>query len=101
MRRDSHSPAIRSASLTMWKASSRQRLASIVGEENVSVEATRAQMWIGDPPEAYACPFSVEQLCEIVKAADAESWRIAPVGNGTKFHMGARPREIDVAISTC
>ncbi|HKO98321.1 MAG TPA: FAD-linked oxidase C-terminal domain-containing protein [Pyrinomonadaceae bacterium] len=54
---------------------------------------------ISEEPILLAKPESVAQVCEVMKLAASEGWRVAPAGAGTWLGVG-RNQEIDLVVST-
>ena len=77
------------------------QLANIVGKENLTVDTAslRGFGWEGALPRAFVAPSTPEEVCEIVRVANAEQWKLAPVGSMTKLRMGGIPHEIDIVLS--
>src|SRR5690242_17811507 len=78
-----------------------KKLAEAVGEENLSPETAHLKSlgWEGPLPQASVTPESAAQLCDVVRLAAAENWRMSPAGNMTKLGMASAAREIDLVIS--
>ena len=79
-----------------WK-----RLTETVGAENVTFDIgpLRQSGWEGTLPRASVTPSSREQVCEVMRLAHAERWRVAPAGNLTKQRLGGIPQGIDLVLS--
>src|ERR1019366_3266609 len=79
-----------------WK-----QLAETVGPENITFDTSpmRQSGWEGALPRACVTPSSREQVCEVMRLAHAERWRVAPAGNSTKQSMGGIPQGIDLVLS--
>ena len=78
-----------------------RRLTETVGPENVifDMDPLRQSGWEGDLPKAFVTPSSRERVCEVMRLAQTERWRVAPAGNGTKQRLGGTPRGIDLVVS--
>ncbi|MCZ6751294.1 MAG: FAD-binding oxidoreductase [Acidobacteria bacterium] len=85
----------------MQPESYRQRLAEIVGAENVAwdPEHLRARGWEGPLPQAVVHPPGPEQVVEVIKLACAERLKVSPAGALTKQRMGGVSRQIDLVLS--
>ncbi len=85
----------------MQQESYRQRLAEIVGTENVvwDPQHLRPCGWEGPLPQAVVHPPGPEQVAEVMKLACAERLKISPAGALTKQRMGGVPRQIDWVLS--
>ena len=78
-----------------------ENLAAILGAANVCIEPgeRHQSVWDEISPRAVACPADREQVCELMRLADAERLKVVPVGHGTKLRMGGASPPIDFAIS--
>jgi len=76
-------------------------LEQILGPQNVRFEpdAIRQRAWVGPPPRALATPDSREQVCELLRMANADRLKVIPFGHGTKLLLGGVPQPVDFAIS--
>jgi len=81
----------------LWQKS----LEQILGSQHVTTapEAIRRWDWEGSLPQAVTCPGDREQVCELMRLANAERLKVVPLGHGTKLRMGAAPQPVDFAIS--
>ncbi|MBI4480484.1 MAG: FAD-binding oxidoreductase [Acidobacteria bacterium] len=81
----------------LWQKS----LEQILGPQNVRFDpdAIRQRAWAGVPPRAIATPNSREQVCELLRMANADRLKVIPFGHGTKLLLGGVPQPVDFAIS--
>ena len=81
----------------LWQKS----LEQILGPQNVTTapEAIRRWDWEGSLPHAIAVPDSREQVCELLRLANAEGLKVVPFGHGTKLRLGGVAQPVDFAIS--
>ncbi len=66
-----------------------EQLKSIVGEENVN----------GTQP-LVVTPESIEQVCEVIKLASTEGWKVLPAGAATWLDVGNTLESADLILST-
>lgn len=78
---------------------SKESFQKIVGKKNV-VEAKSEDAVEGVQPSLVVKPGSVEEISSVMKLAHEEGLAVAPRGSGTKMHLGAPPRELDLVVST-
>ncbi|MBI2817149.1 MAG: FAD-binding oxidoreductase [Acidobacteria bacterium] len=85
----------------MIQSAGLRELYDIAGSEHVIYDAEflRQHGWEGELPKACVTPSTEEQLCEIMRLAQAEKWKVAPAGNFTKVRLGGVTEGIDLVIS--
>ncbi|MBI3894486.1 MAG: FAD-binding oxidoreductase [Acidobacteria bacterium] len=73
---------------------------AIVGPGNWTAETElRARGWQDDLPKLLVYPDNREQICELMRLANAERLRVAPAGGLTKQRMGGNAQPIDLVVS--
>ena len=94
-------PKVNSGVKSVPEGSGWKRLTETVGPENVIFDTgpLRQRGWEGALPRACVTPLSCEQVCEVMRLAHAERWRVSPAGNSTKQRMGGIPQGIDLVLS--
>ena len=78
-----------------------KKLEEIVGPANVSYQPDwfRERAWDGPVPQATAFPATREQVCEVLRLADADRLKVILAGQGTKQRMGGACQGIDLVLS--
>jgi glycolate oxidase FAD binding subunit len=64
------------------------------------VPALKSTTVDGTLPEAIAYPQTEAELCELMACAHRNSWRVLPLGQGSKLQWGGLAPGFDLAIST-
>ena len=83
-----------------------EKLAKIVGGENILVEPSKVEPYGADavkekfPPEAVLFPESTAEVCEILKLANAELFPVTARGGGVGYTGGAVPTEGGIVVGT-
>ena len=83
-----------------------EKLASIVGGENILVEPDKVEPYGADavkekfPPEAVLFPESPAEVCEILKLANEELFPVTARGGGVGYTGGAVPTEGGIVVGT-
>ncbi len=75
-----------------------ERLASVVGGDNVAAPASMTIRGLRAPVEVY--PGDEQQLAEVMRLAHADRLAVCVRGGGTKLEWGNRPRGLDLLVST-
>jgi glycolate oxidase subunit GlcD len=76
--------------------SARMRLASIVGDENVSL-APRLSVF---PSALTVTPASVAEVCELMRLASSTNWGVVPAGAMTWLDVGQPLQRVNIIVST-
>ena len=74
----------------------RQRLADLVGEENISASPSLPFT----PSPLTVIPGSIAEVCQVMKLASSEGWTVMPAGAMTWLDAGNSPERINVVLST-
>ena len=74
------------------RAAAQQRLLSIVGATNISMEPFA--------PAVLVSPVSIEQACEVMQLAAAENWTVLPSGAATWLDAGNKLEPVNLVVST-
>ena len=74
-------------------------LAGVVGERHVS-EQGGLSLNGGDSPALTVEPASAEEVCEVLRLAEAEGWAVVPAGAGTWLDAGDPLRRADLVLKT-
>jgi glycolate oxidase subunit GlcD len=75
-----------------------RRIASVVGDENVSEPAFMDVRGLRAPVEVF--PGDERQLAEVMRMAYEDRLAVCVRGGGTKLQWGNRPRRLDLLVST-
>ena len=78
-----------------------RNLEDILGAEYVCFQANgrHERVWNALVPKAIALPADREQVCELMRLASTERLKVAPIGRGTKLHMGGAAQPVDLVLS--
>ncbi|HKB67304.1 MAG TPA: FAD-binding protein, partial [Pyrinomonadaceae bacterium] len=70
-----------------------QQLADLIGEENVCPASHLANPLV-------VSPGSIDEVCEVMKLASSEGWKVMPAGAMTWPDVGQPVRRVDIVVST-
>jgi FAD/FMN-containing dehydrogenase len=73
----------------------RNRLAQLVGEENMSA-SPRLSFY---PSALTVSPGSIAEVCEVMKLASSEGWTVVPAGGMTWLSAGQPLKQVELVIS--
>src|SRR5262249_4980122 len=76
------------------------RLREMFGEDQVQLFSGDRFRVADETSRIVAFPRTVEELCEVMRFAHEEGWRVIPAGAGTWLEMGNRPIQLDLIVST-
>ena len=76
------------------------RLREMFGEDRARIANGDSFRVVDEPERVVAFPHNIEELSEILKLAESESWRVIPAGAGTWLTIGNRPVQFQLVVST-
>lgn len=76
------------------------RLREMFGEDRARIATGDSFRVVDEPERVVAFPHNIEELSEVLKLAESESWRVIPAGAGTWLTVGNRPVQFHLVVST-
>jgi glycolate oxidase FAD binding subunit len=78
------------------------RFESLLGAQFVAIDPPTLEQHAidGKSPGVVVRPECAEQIAAVLRIANEEDWTVAPVGGGTRQHVGRMPERVDIVLCT-
>jgi glycolate oxidase FAD binding subunit len=78
------------------------RFEGLLGAQFVAIDPPTLEQHAidGKSPGVVVRPECAEQIAAVLRIANEEDWTVAPVGGGTRQHVGRMPERVDIVLCT-